>query len=138
MDPNVFDKLRRYKGVSHFRRAAMNILVKISTEEQMHLMTEQFKTIDRDNSGMIRAVELKKYIQAQHLGVSDKELKEMMEELNYTGDGKINYSEFLAATIEIKTFFNDAKLRTVFSMFDTDGEGRISESDMHFAFQKLG
>lgn len=83
---------------------------------------------------MISIEELKQYIQEHHYKMSEKEVADMIEELNYVGNGKINYSEFLAATIEVKTFFNDAKLRSVFSMFDTDGEGKISESDMHFAF----
>jgi Ca2+-binding EF-hand superfamily protein len=62
----------------------------------------------------------------------------MIKELNNTGNGKINYSEFLSATLNVKTFLNEAKLRSVFSIFDTDSSGKISEENMHNAFQKLG
>ena len=36
LDVKTFTKLRSYKGVSHFKRAAMNILIKMSSEEQLH------------------------------------------------------------------------------------------------------
>lgn len=64
----------------------------------------------------------------------------MIDELDYIAgsDGVINYSEFLAATLDVKTFFNDTKLRAVFQMFDGDGNGSISEENMRLAFQKLG
>lgn len=39
----------------------------------------------------------------------------MIDELDFVagGDGKINYSEFLAATLDV-TIFNESKLRAVF------------------------
>ena len=43
-------------------------------------------------------------------------------ELDYAGNGKISISEFLAATLDQKEFFTDAKLRAVFKMFDTKGD----------------
>lgn len=58
----------------------------------------------------------------------------MFEELDYYGNGAINYSEFLAATMDTQIFFNEAKLRSVFSMFDTDDSGTITETDMQNAF----
>lgn len=54
----------------------------------------------------------------------------MIRELNYLGNGKINYSEFLAATIDDKLLINEAKLRNAFSIFDCDRDGLISESDL--------
>lgn len=134
LDNNVFQRLRSYKGVSYFQRAAMNILVKMSSQQDMHKMTQQFKALDLDGTGLIHAHELKAYIKSQNMDISDDELKRMMEELDYAGNGKINYSEFLAATIDTKTFFDDSKLRVVFSMFDVEGNNKITAQEMHFAF----
>lgn len=64
----------------------------------------------------------------------------MIEELDFVvgGDGEINYSEFLAATLDMRTFLKDSKLRAVFSMFDTENRGIINEKNMKLAFEKLG
>lgn len=58
--------------------------------------------------------------------------------MDYDGDGQINYSEFLAATIDTKRFLTESKLKSVFSIFNTDGTGDISANDMVVAFYKLG
>jgi len=44
----------------------------------------------------------------------------------------------MAATIDVKSFLTDDKLRSVFALFDTDGSGKITEVNLLFAFQKLG
>lgn len=62
----------------------------------------------------------------------------MIQDLDYAGNGRINYSEFIAATVDVHTFFSDQKLRCVFSIFDTEGIGKITAEEMRFAFQKLG
>ena len=49
----------------------------------------------------------------------------------------INYTEFLAATLDSITLFNEIKLRSVFSMFDTQHTGAINAEEMKEAFEKL-
>lgn len=62
----------------------------------------------------------------------------MIKELDYNGDGQINYSEFLAATIDTKMLITKEKLKRVFSVFDTESKGAFSAENMRFAFEKLG
>lgn len=62
----------------------------------------------------------------------------MIEELDYAGNGKINYSEFLAATVDANVFFDDSKLRSVFSMFDVKGNNEITAEELGVALHKLG
>lgn len=57
----------------------------------------------------------------------------MISEIDYHGNGKINYSEFLAATVSIKTFMTDQKLRALFSQFDTNNSGYITEENINNA-----
>ena len=62
----------------------------------------------------------------------------MISEVDYQGNGKINYSEFLTATIDQAKFLDELKLRAVFSQFDTDKSGKITKENIHNAMQKLG
>ena len=50
----------------------------------------------------------------------------------------INYSEFLAATIDVRDFLTDSRLRAVFNQFDTDSSGKITKENIYLAMQKLG
>lgn len=53
-------------------------------------------------------------------------------------DGLINYSEFLAATLDIKKIVTDEKLMSIFKMFDIDNTGTITVKNMKTAFEKQG
>lgn len=138
MDRNALDNLKKYKGVSHLKRAAMNILVKMATEDEVAELTKVFKRIDTDNSGYISVKELMDVINKQHMNMTEADASKMIKESDYAGSGQINYSEFIAATIDVKKFLNDSKLRSVFSLFDTDHSGQITVANLHAAFQKLG
>ena len=48
-------RLREYRGVSTFKKAAMNLLVKTATEDEVQDLRAQFQAIDKDGTGMIRA-----------------------------------------------------------------------------------
>ena len=58
--------------------------------------------------------------------------------MDYHNNNKINYSEFLAATIDVKIFLTDSRLRVVFNQFDTDSSGKITVANIVLAMQKLG
>lgn len=38
----------------------------------------------------------------------------MIKELDYQGNGKINWSEFLAATVDTEKFLTDQRLQAIF------------------------
>ena len=69
--------------------------------------------------------------------MSDDDVKQMFKQLDYKGNNMINYTEFLAATLDTMTFFNESKLRSVFSMCDTQHTGAINAEEMKEAFEKL-
>lgn len=64
--------------------------------------------------------------------MDDTVIKKMIEELDFIpgSDGLINYSEFLAATLDTNTFLVETKLKAAFALFDTDGTGQISKKNL--------
>ena len=76
------------------------------------------------------------------LDLKDDEINQIIKEVDYFGNGMINYSEFLAATLDAKTFLSgeegDAKLRAIFQQFDTDNSGFISTDNIKIAMEKMG
>ena len=130
---DVINRLRNFKGVSRFKRAAMNVLVKMANEEEVAELRKQFQAIDIDGTGLILASELAEIIKKQDLNISKTDIQDMINEVDYQGNGKINYSEFLSATIDVRTFLTQNKLRAIFSQFDTDGSKKITAENIYFA-----
>jgi calcium-dependent protein kinase len=44
--------------------------------------------------------------------------------------GVIDYTEFLAATMDQQMYMRDDYMRTAFNMFDQDGSGRIDKEEL--------
>ena len=93
----------------------MNLLVKTASEKEVQDLRAQFQAIDKDGTGMIRAQELHDVLMAQRMGASSQEIKDMIDQIDYHNNKKINYSEFLAATIDIKEFLTESRLKAVFN-----------------------
>ena len=87
---------------------------------------------------MITHAELKDCLKSQSVKVTEKEVNDIIKQVDYQQNSKINYSEFLSATINLNNFLDEQKLLAVFHQFDTDNSGEITALNMKYAMQKLG
>ena len=55
--------------------------------------------------------------------MTNDEIQNIIKELDFAENDKINYSEFLAATINVKTYMNEERLQAIFNSFDIDNTG---------------
>ena len=94
--------------------------------------------MDKDKTGEINANELKQAIKAANMELSSSEIDRIISEVDYYGNHKINYSEFLAATLDVRSFLNEDKFNAIFNQFDTDGTGTISRENIISAMNKIG
>ena len=62
----------------------------------------------------------------------------MVKELDFADNKKINYSEFIAATINAADFLTHEKLEAIFKSFDIDNTGEITAQNLKDAFSKFG
>jgi len=138
IDARVINQLKDYKGVSHLRKEALSVLVKMLNNKELEHLRKQFAGLDKDQTGMITAQELEEGMRAAGYNITANEMKQMMHDLDYMGNGKINYSEFLAATISIKSVLTQDKMWALFKHFDTDDSGFITPENIKEAFEKTG
>ena len=57
---------------------------------------------------------------------------------DYIGNGKINYTEFLSATLSIKDSLTEEMLWRLFKKFDVDDTNSISKQNLIETFKRLG
>lgn len=82
----------------------MNVLVKMLNPREVETLKNEFMKIDTDNSGMIEISELQKAILESKVNLTEAQVKQIIDELDYNGNGIINYSEFIMATISVHNF----------------------------------
>ncbi len=66
------------------------------------------------------------------------DVERIFRSLDGNGDGLINYSEFLAATVDRKKALTMQNLQFAFHHFDADGCGYITEKDLTEVFHREG
>ena len=87
---------------------------------------------------MITIAELRDALETYGQHLTQEEIKKIVKNLDYAGNGKINYSEFLVATIEITSVLTYDRLWALFKYFDTDSSGYITPENLMDAFGKTG
>lgn len=62
----------------------------------------------------------------------------IIREVDYLGSKKINYTEFLAATLSISKILTNERLVALFRQFDPHDTGYITPQGIQEAIKKLG
>lgn len=119
--------LKKFQSHQKMKQAAITfIATQVSSKDIDHLK-KVFESIDKNGDGNITMKELKD-------GLKDfknkDELLAIMEGADTDASGTINYTEFIAATMEQNMYLKEENLRNAFRMFDKDGSGKISIDEM--------
>ena len=138
ISPEIIENLKKYRGQSSLRKAAMNMLIKMIQPKEMEALRQEFHKIDKDNSGFIELNELKEAIKKAAFEISDEEIDKIIANLDYDDNKKINYSEFLSATIQADKYLTREKILALFKQFDYDNDDHIDAQNIKAAFTKLG
>jgi len=99
---------------------------------------KEFQKLDTGKTGILSSEDLIAAMNKKGMQMSGEEIQKIINNIDDNGNGMINYSEFLAATISIKKFMTEEKLWMMFKHFDTDDSNFISHASIGNAMSKLG
>ena len=100
------------------------------------MLRDSFRALDTENLGMLSIQEVKQAFKDSNMPAEDVE--KIFKSLDGNGDGLINYSEFLAATVDRKKALTMQNLQFAFHHFDVDNSGFITEQDLTEVFHREG
>lgn len=131
----VRDNLCDFVGYSEIKKAALTFMACNLTESDIKGLREAFKLLDSDSDGYITYTDLVGAIET-HFG-SQASLQNIVNLIDTNQNGKIDYTEFLAAGIDRMIYLQNDNLRSMFQFFDKDGDGMITASELRKIFQTL-
>ena len=85
----------------------MKIITKFINEDNVNDLKEVFLDLDKRKTGFITTKDLEKALVETGFNAGAEEIKEIVKRVSYLSTGKINYTEFLIATLNFKTQIND-------------------------------
>jgi len=135
----ALNNLRNFRAEQKLKQATLAYIVsQCLTREETEKMESIFRAMDKNNDGMLSKEEISEGYE-EHFGtaIDDEELDRMFAAIDTDGNGTIDYSEFLMATMNEQQLMSKEKLKAAFKMFDKDNSGTISKDEIKEALGNL-
>jgi calcium-dependent protein kinase len=127
---NMVDNLRSFRSQNKLKKAALHIIAGQLNEDQIKQLRDVFMALDENGDGLLTSNEMKEGLQKAGLKEIPPDLQQIMEDVDADGSGVIDYTEFLAATLDRRMYVQEDVCWAAFRVFDRNGDGQISEEEL--------
>lgn len=135
---NVVGKLRQFLVQNRLKKVAMQIIAQHLSDEEISGLRTMFLKMDVDNKGTLQVSTMEDTIlNASNCTEESKmELRQILSEFvsdngkDAENDMTVNYTQFLAATLDRKQYLQKNACRVAFNIFDVDGNGQITKEEL--------
>mmetsp|Transcript_30148 Transcript_30148/g.52973 ORF Transcript_30148/g.52973 Transcript_30148/m.52973 type:complete len:138 (-) Transcript_30148:196-609(-) len=86
--------------------------------------------LDENGDGLLTVNEMKEGLNRCGLKEIPPDLQQIMEEVDSDGSGVIDYTEFLAATLDKKVYMAEDVCWQAFRIFDRNSDGKIDKDEI--------
>jgi len=125
---DVKENLLAYKYTSDLKKVALNVIAHKSTTDEIFQLRNAFDEYDKSKDGIITFDEFKAGLKS--CNISDDDMEDIFESIDVNQTGYIVYTEFLAATLEVKGRIEEERIAEAFERIDSDDNGFISKENL--------
>lgn len=133
IDRSILGAIQNYSTIPKFRRCCLVAMSWYLSDQEIASIRDEFFAIDSTSEGAISLADLKE-VMVHRFGLSEEDARAAFQEIDVTGDERIQYSEFLAVMLASRLKPSDDILMTTFRNFDEDLSGFITVSNLHDMF----
>merc|ERR1712157_533404 len=130
LQANFVDNLRGFRSQNKLKKAALHIIAGQLNDNQIKALRETFMALDGNGDGLLTIPEMKEGLAKAGLKEIPPDLQQIMEDVDSDGSGVIDYTEFLAATLDKRVYMKEDVCWSAFRVFDRNGDGKISKEEL--------
>jgi len=121
--------LKTFSRMNHLKKAAVTVVATQLTSEKIEKLRGMFMQMDSNSDGTLSISELKDGLEWSGVA-SPANLDALLKEADTDGSGVVDYTEFLAATMDKKLYHQEDVVWTAFKKFDLNGSGSIDRQEL--------
>ena len=124
--------LQNFKANSKLKQCVCSLIASqfLKKQEKEEIDTV-FRSLDYDCDGRLTREDVEtSYKEFFDTTLSDADLDSMFAQVNFSGSGAIEYSEFVVASLMEKNLIDDYKLMAAFKIFDKEDKGYIDAGNL--------
>jgi len=136
LEEGLVDRLRAFRLRNKFMKAALHVIAGQLDESQIQGLRKIFVSLDSNGDGLVTPSELRRGLQQAGIRIPRPDLEEIVDSIDCDGSGEIDYTEFLAATLEKQQYMEEGVCWNAFNIFDLDHDGKISCKELKQVLDK--
>jgi calcium-dependent protein kinase len=139
LDKEILKNLSKFQNPFKFKKLVLGMLANSLPRDELINLTKTFNAMDLDHEGFISMEELKKAFQKSQINLSDQEINNIIERIDNDKNGKLNYSEYLIAALNIKKeITHKQRLVKLFKNIDHNNTGYIDVNNLKTYIMRSG
>jgi len=129
LSKDFVSRLQAFRAFSKLKKIALAAVAQQLPDEKIESLQNTFRALDKNSNGTISVEEVKEAMVQQGLK-PPKALEDLLQAVDCNGSGSLDYTEFLAATIDQKLYMQRDMCWAAFRVFDLDGDGKITREEL--------
>ncbi|CAG9320046.1 unnamed protein product [Blepharisma stoltei] len=138
IESKVFDRLQKQTSTNQLVRESTKFMVKYVKEKKIRKLNHVYRGLDKDHSGFISVAELKEGLEKAGIFKDHSEVENIIRNLAYSEEERLDYTDFISATLDKKDLYNKDILWIVFKQLDVDNSGDISLDNLKEVCSRRG
>ncbi|XP_074272016.1 calcium-dependent protein kinase 33-like isoform X3 [Silene latifolia] len=138
IDSAVLSRMKQFRAMNKLKKLALKVIAQNMSEEEIKGLKAMFINMDTDNSGYLTYEELKTGLAQLGSKLTEVEVMQLMEAADFDGDGTIDYTEFITATMHRHRLETEENILRAFRYFDKDSSGYITTDELEAAMMEYG
>jgi len=127
----LLEQIQKFLTCNRLKRVALRIIAQQIGDDTVDRLRNIFLEMDTDNTGTLNRYKMMEAVRVLEVNeMVGSGMVELMCQLDPTGQGNVEYTEFLAATMTPDQYMNEDTIKMAFTHLDSDMDGRITRKDL--------
>lgn len=127
----LLKRLTTFSATTRFDKVVLMLVAHLAKLQEVEETRAAFLAMDTQRCGSLTKEELRDGLLACAgcTGVQEEDLEATFSALDTNQDQRVNYIEWLSATVEPSSIASDSAVKELFNFFDADGNGTVSRAE---------